>query len=390
MRRITIDQARRYALAAQGFDRDRPRSRLDRRHFRRVIDSIGMVQLDSVNVFSRSHYMPFFSRIGPYDRGVLDAWLWRSREMFEYWGHEASLIPVRHRPLWRWRMKAPWSWSRVERIKREDPDYLERVLHQVRVDGPLRTRDLDDPGTRDPTSMWGWSKGKVALEALFQRGDISVHDRINFTRLYAASEDVIPKPILARADLPRQEAQTELLDQAALSMGVATLTDLADYPRLKVPQARGLVDQMVRDGRLVEVEVSGWEKTAYLSPGARLPTRVEGRALLSPFDNLIWCRPRVERLWDFRYRIEIYVPEAKRTHGYYVLPFLLDGELVARVDLKTDRQRSVLVARGAWPEPNVDLVRIGRELKAELETVAQWLGMNEVEVADSGELAPYL
>lgn len=390
MRSLSIDQARRYALAAQGFTDQRPSGRIDVRHFRRVLHRVGLVQLDSVNVFSRAHYMPFFSRLGAYERVALDRWLWRSGEQFEYWGHEASLIPIEHYPLWRWRMEAPWSWNRVERIKKEDPGYLSRVLDQVRADGPLQTRDLESPGQRDANSMWGWSKGKVALEALFHQGDITVFDRVNFVRLYGATEDVIRDSALSAAGLSREEGQRQLVDMASSSMGVASLADLADYHRIRVPDARPLVEEMVQEGRLIEVEVEGWGTQAFLHPDARLPRQVDGRALLSPFDSLVWCRPRVDRLWDFHYRIEIYVPEAKRVHGYYVLPFLLDGELVARVDLKTDRAREVLRVKGAWAEDGVDRVRVGRELRAELDSVALWLGMEDLEIVDNGDLASFL
>ncbi len=390
MRRLSIDQARRYAVAAQGFGTPRPSGRVDVRQLRRVLNHVGLVQLDSVNVFSRAHFMPFFSRLGAYDRGALDRWLWRSGEQFEYWGHEASLIPIDHYPSLRWRMTAPWSWKRVERIKKEDPRYLNRVLQQVRSRGPLRTRDLKDPGERDASAMWGWSKGKVALEALFQQGEITVYDRENFVRLYAATEDVIPQMVLSVPDPARGESQKRLLELAAHSMGVATLPDLADYHRISASDARPLVAELVARGKLVEVEVEGWDIPGFLHPEARLPRAVDGRALLSPFDSLIWCRPRVERLWDFHYRIEIYVPEAKRVHGYYVLPFLLDGELVGRVDLKTDRQPGVLRVKGAWAEPEVDKVRVGRELRAELEDVASWLGMKDVEIVDNGDLSPFL
>lgn len=386
MRQITLDQARRYAIAAQGLDRPRPTGRVDVRHFRKVMAQLGLLQLDSVNAFSRAHYMPFFSRLGLYDRDALDRWLWTSREHFEYWGHEASVIPMEHYPLFRWRMTGEFGWKRVEAMKTERPGYLESVLAQVMELGPLQAKDLVEPGERIKGEMWGWSDGKVALEALFHRGDVTIHDRPNFSRLYAAAEDVIPGHVLDTPDPSRVEGQSALLELAARSLGVATLEDLADYPRISNPDARPLVDNLVGQGRLEEVTVTGWDKPGYLHPEARLPRSVNGRSLLSPFDNLVFCRPRVERLWDFHYRIEIYVPEAKRVYGYYVLPFLLDGELVARVDLKTDRKSGRLLVKGAWAEPGADRVRVGRELMWELEEVASWLGMTEVEVFENGDL----
>jgi uncharacterized protein YcaQ len=391
MRRLTIGQARRYALAAQGLTDPRPAGRVDVRHFRRVLDRIGLVQLDSVNVFSRTHYMPFFSRLGPYDRAALDRWLWGSGELFEYWGHEASLLPTRHHRLWRWRMDGHWVWDRVEQVKREHPGYMDSVLEQVRERGPLRTSDLHDPGVKDPVAaMWNWPKGKVALEALFMEGLITASHRPNFVRMYDLAERVIPKEHFEAESLAREEAQSVLLLEASRSLGVATADDLADYYRIRMPQARPLIERLASEGRIVAVEVEGWDRPGFLHPEAVLPRRAEGRALLSPFDNLIWYRDRVERMWDFHYRIEIYVPEPKRVHGYYVLPFLLDGHLVARVDLKTDRKASALLVRGAFAEPGVDQVWVGRELRAELESVAGWLGVGEVEIADNGDLARFL
>ncbi|MGH3668153.1 MAG: winged helix-turn-helix domain-containing protein, partial [Acidimicrobiia bacterium] len=370
-----------------GFADPRPTGRVGVRHFRRVVDRIGLVQLDSVNVFSRTHYMPFFSRLGSYDRAALDAWLWGSSEMFEYWGHEASLIPVQDHNLWRWRMNGTFNWTRLETMAREHPEYLDQVLEQVRDRGPLKTADLHDPGQRDGTSMWGWSKGKVALEALFMGGRVTTAHRPNFTRMYDLSERVIPGEHLGAQGLEREEAQSILLLKAARSMGVATAADLADYHRIGMPEARPLIERLSEEGELVEVEVEGWGRTAYLHAEARLPRKVEGRALLSPFDNLVWYRDRIERLWDFHYRIEIYVPEPKRVYGYYVLPFLLDGDLVARVDLKADRKNESLLVKGVFAEPGIDRARVARELRAELELTCSWLGLKDVVVGHSGDLA---
>jgi hypothetical protein len=343
-----------------------------------------------VNVFSRTHYMPFFARLGSYDRDVLDRWLWGSGELFEYWGHEASLIPTRDHPLWRWRMNGNREWDRVAQIHREHPGYMDAVLEQVRERGPLQTADLHDPGQRDGTAMWGWSKGKVALEALFMEGRVSISHRPNFVRMYDLTERVIAREHLGAEGLGREQAQSALLVKAAGSLGVGTATDLADYHRIRLPQARPLIEDLAASGQLEEVEVRGWSQPAYLDPGARLPRKVEGRALLSPFDNLIWFRDRVERLWDFHYRIEIYVPEPKRVYGYYVLPFLLDGDLVARVDLKSDRKTGALLVKGAWAEPDTDPIRVGRELRAELESIAAWLQLPDVVVTRNGDLAERL
>ena len=380
------DQARRYALAAQGFTDGRAPGRTDVRHFRKVVDSVGLIQLDSVNVFSRAHYMPFFSRIGPYDLDALDDWLWGSGEMFEYWGHEASLIPSPRHRLFRWRMSQALKWKRFVALEEEHPEYVEDVFRQVKERGPLRTRDLEAPGERDATQMWGWSNGKVALEALFLKGKVTAADRPNFIRLYDLPERVIPKQHLNSETPGHDEALAELLMLSAKAMGVATADDLADYYRIRMPAARPVLRRLVEAGDLVAVEVEGWDRPGYLHPDAKLPRSARGTALLSPFDNLIWYRPRVERLWDFHYRIEIYVPEQDRVHGYYVLPFLWNGDLVARVDLKTDRRDNALQVRGAFAEPGVDKRAVGRALRKELDLVASWLGLDDVVVARNGDL----
>ena len=391
MRKLTIDQARRFALGAQGFADPRPTGRVDVRHFRRVVDRIGLVQLDSVNVFSRTHYMPFFSRLGRYERGDLDAWLWRSGEMFEYWGHEASVIPTQRHRLFRFRMdRGAFTWSRFADLEENHPEYLESVYRQVEDDGPLRTRDLEEPGRRDGTQMWGWSDGKVALEALFMRGLVTTADRPNFTRMYDLTERVIPREHLDGPTPTQDESLEELLVLAAAHLGVGTTDDLADYYRIRLPVARPVIRRLADSGRIVEVEVEGWDNPAYLHPEATVPRRAGGTALLSPFDSLIWYRDRVERIWDFRYRIEIYVPEAKREYGYYVLPFLLDGHLVARVDLKTDRQGKALLVKGAFGEPGIDAKHVGRALLGELEQVASWLDLEDVVVTKNGDLYPVL
>lgn len=390
MRRLTKDQARRYALAAQGFNEGRASGRVDVRHFRRVIDQIGLIQLDSVNVFSRTHYLPFFSRIGVYDRDSLDEWIWDSGEMFEYWGHEASVIPVRDHRLFRWRMEQSLKWRRLKELEENQPGYVEDVYRQVSERGPLQTRDLDKPGERDGSAMWGWNNGKVALEVLFLQGRVTTSHRPNFVRMYDVTERVIdPKHLEGSAPI-HDEALTELLMKASTALGVATADDLADYYRMRMPAARPLVRRLVDDERLIEVEVEGWEKPAYLDPDATLPRKARGTALLSPFDNLIWYRPRVERLWDFHYRIEIYVPEPKREYGYYVLPFLLDGMLVGRVDLKTDRRSNLLKVQGAYSEPDVDQKAVGRALRKELDLIVSWLGLEDLSVARNGDLYPFL
>ncbi|MDP9494067.1 MAG: winged helix DNA-binding domain-containing protein, partial [Actinomycetota bacterium] len=283
MRSISIDQARRYALAAQGFTEPRPSGRVDVRHFRRVLDRVLVVQLDSVNVFSRTHYMPFFSRLGAYDHAALDQWLWRSGEMFEYWGHMASVLPVADHRLFRWRMERGFSWDRMEQLIADRPGYLEGVLDEVRRRGPLQTSDLDDPGEKGDRTinpMWNWSHGKVALEMLFVQGKLAAADRRNFVRIYDLAERVIPPADFDAAALPKEEAQSILLERSARALGVGTADDVADYYRIRMPEARPLVKRLVAEGRLIEVAVRGWDKPALLHPEAMLPRSVQGRALL--------------------------------------------------------------------------------------------------------------
>jgi uncharacterized protein YcaQ len=390
MRKISKVQARRLALAAQGFIGSRATGRVDVRHFRKVVQRLGVIQLDSVNVFSRTHYLPFFSRIGLYDRSALDDWLWQSGEMFEYWGHMASLLPTQHHRLFRWRMERGWVWNRAEQLIADQPGYLESVLDQVRLRGPIQTSELEDPGERGQDAMWNWSNGKVALEMLFIKGELTTAARPNFVRKYDLTDRVIPKQHLDVPTPGQDEAMAELLVMSAEALGIGTADDLADYYRIRMPVARPVLRRLVASGDLVEVEVEGWPGPGYLHPAASLPRRAGGTALLSPFDNLIWYRDRVERLWDFHYRIEIYVPEPKRIYGYYVLPFLLDGDLVGRVDLKTDRKSNALQVRGAFSEAGVDRERVARSLRSELELVATWLGLDDIVVRRSGDLAPVL
>lgn len=390
MRTLTVDQARRFALAAQGLTEGRATGRVDVRHFRKVLGQIGLVQLDSVNVFSRTHYLPFFSRIGPYDREALDDWLWGSGEVFEYWGHEASLIPTEHHRLFRWRMDRGVKWNRMRQLEENHPGYIEDVFDQVEERGPLQTRDLRAPGERDRSSMWGWSDGKVALEVLFLQGKVTVANRPNFTRKYDLTERVIPDEHLNTGTPEGEEGPEELIVLAAEALGVGTAEDLADYYRISVPMARPIIRRLVDSERLTEVEVEGWGASAYLHPDATLPRSARGTTLLSPFDSLVWYRPRVERLWDFHYRIEIYVPEPQRVYGYYVLPFLLDGDLVGRVDLKSSRRDETLQVKGAFAEEGVDQKRVARALRKELDLIVEWLGLEDLVVARNGNLSELL
>jgi len=393
---LSARAARRIALAAQGFADRRPAGAVTARHLRRAIGQIGLLQLDSVNVFSRTHYMPLFSRLGPYPREALDRMAAHTdgrvrRELFEYWAHEASLVPLELQPCLRWRMARAGhdAWGSVRRIAREQPELVAQVKELVRERGPIRAGETEvERAAKKPGQMWNWHDGKVALEWLFWSGQVTAARRINFERRYDLTERVLPAELLERETPPVEEAQRQLIRVAARACGVATEPDLGDYFRLPRRESKLRVAELVEAGELEPVTVEGWEAPAYLWPQARRPRRVDARALLSPFDSLIWFRPRTERIFDFHYRIEIYVPQPKRVYGYYVLPFLLGDALVARVDLKSDRQAGVLLVQGAYAEEGAEPERVAPELAAELATVAAWLGLdNGVAVGRRGDLA---
>lgn len=383
MRTLTLSQARRIALAAQGFADPRPTGRVDVRHFRRVIRRINLLQLDSVNVLVRAHYMPMYSRLGPYDRDALDAWI-NGPEMFEYLGHVASVMPTEDLPMLRYRMHSARAYNRSRELMRTHPEYFEQVYEEVAAHGPMTVSDLSEPGARTGP-WWGHGDGKVALDWLYVTGRLTIRGRTpNFVSIYDLPERVFSRELLDR-ELPRDEARRQMLLRGARAHGVGTLSDLADYYRITkaAPELRRLVET----GLLEEVAVEGWDQPAYLYPGTPLPRRIRTRALLAPFDPIVWHRERTERLFGFHYRIEIYVPEPKRQFGYYVYPFLLNDELVARVDLKADRKAGVLRALGTYREDGQDPDRIAPELAAELEQMAAWLKLAEIHVANKGNLA---
>ncbi len=391
--RLSPAQARRVALAAQGF--------LDRRHepptmrtLLRTVARTSVLQIDSVNVLTRAQYMPLFSRMGPYDTGLLHRAAGRApRRLVEYWAHEAAFMPVELWPYMQHRMAVAdrLAWGGMRSIAREKPDLVRWVLEEVRRAGPLTARDVegDLPRRRDHWG-WNWSEAKRALEYLFFAGDVTVAHRGGaFERVYDVPERVLPGAVLARPTPTDDEAARELVRRAARSHGVATEQDLRDYFRMQVAPARRAVAELVEDGELRAVTVDGWKRPAYLHRDARLPRRVHARALLSPFDPVVWERRRTEDLFGFRYRIEIYVPAPRRVHGYYVLPFLLGDRLVARVDLKSDRPAGLLRVLGAFAEDHAPPETAG-ELAAELSSLSEWLGMGEVTVAPRGDLAPAL
>ncbi|MDO8185605.1 crosslink repair DNA glycosylase YcaQ family protein [Conexibacter sp. JD483] len=393
---LSARAARRIALAAQGFADRRPAGAVTARHLRRAIAQLGLLQLDSVNVFSRTHYVPLFSRLGPYPRDALDRMAAHTdgrvrRELFEYWAHEASLVPLALQPHLRWRMARAGqdAWGGVRRIASEQPELVARVKQLVRERGPIRAGETDsERAVKQPGEMWNWHDGKVALEWLFWSGQVTAARRINFERRYDLMERVLPPALLEQPTPPVEESQRELLRVAARAHGVATEPDLGDYFRLPRRESKLRVAELVEAGELEPVTVEGWDAPAYLWPQARKPRRVEARALLSPFDSLIWFRPRTERIFGFHYRIEIYTPQPKRVYGYYVLPFLLGDALVGRVDLKSDRQAGLLRVQGAYLEAGAEADRVAPELAAELAVTAAWLGLeNGVVVGGRGDLA---
>jgi len=386
---LSVDQARRINLAAQGFAQPRPTGRVDRRHLRSVFDRLGLVQIDSVNVLVRSHYLPLFSRLGPYDRSLLDRLAYEDHEVFEYWGHAASLIQAELQPLLRWRMAGEHVWPGM-REWAESQDALITTLHTaVLADGPVSAADLDGAGTKKGP-WWGWGDTKRSLEHLFYTGKVGAIRRSTFERVYCDPALVLPPSVIARPTPDARDAMVALLERAARAHGIGTAKDLADYFLLPVKLARQLLDEMAEDGVVTPVTVDGWKQPAYLHRDAKLPRRVDACALVSPFDSVMWERDRVERLFDFRYRIEIYVPKPKRVYGYYVLPFLLGDRYVARVDLKADRARSQLLVQSAFKEDGVDDLEVAERLRDELRTMATWLALDDVVVADRGDLAPAL
>ncbi|CAN5338792.1 winged helix-turn-helix domain-containing protein [soil metagenome] len=383
---LTVSQARRMALAAQGFTDPRPAGRVDVRHLRRVVDRVGVLQIDSVNVVARAHELSLFSRLGPYSRDLLPDFVYRRKQLFEGWAHVASYVPTAWHPLFRHDMR-DWRGRIAEgEFVKEHPGYLEAVLEEVAAHGPLLASELRDPGQK-AGPWWGWAKGKTALELLFLRGDLAVAGRRNFARVYDLAEHVIPAEILAQPTPSREEAERELLVHAARACGVGTAADLVDYYRLRALRARPLLADLVRDGRLLHAEVRGWSEPAFAHPEAQLPRWVRAAALLSPFDPVVWFRPRAYALFDFHYRIEIYVPADKRRYGYYVFPFLLGDRIVARVDLKADRASGRLLVRGAFAEEHADLAMTAAGLAGELWRMADWLALDDVAVAPNGDLA---
>ncbi|HEX2129607.1 MAG TPA: crosslink repair DNA glycosylase YcaQ family protein [Solirubrobacterales bacterium] len=367
---------------SQGFGDQAPNGKPNGWDLRRVLRRVGLLQIDSVNVLERAHYLPAFSRLGPYPRELLDRSSQRApRRLFEYWGHEASLIPVEWHPLLRWRMAraADEAWGGMRRIQREKPELVARVLDQVRDRGPVAASELVEERPRRAGPWWEWSDVKVALEWLFWSGQVTAARRRRFERLYDLPERVLPRAVLAQPTPEPTDAQRELVRIASRCLGIAAERDLRDYFRLPTAETKERIAELVDAGELLEVDVEGWGRTrGYLAAGASVPRQVQATALIGPFDSLIWERSRVERLFGFEYRLEIYVPAPKRRHGYYVLPFLHGDTLVARVDLKADRAAGVLLVRAYHPEPHAP-PETREALAGELDDLAGWLGLERVD-----------
>jgi uncharacterized protein YcaQ len=383
--KLSADAARRIALAASGFGVARPDA-VNARQMQRCIERLGLLQIDSVNVLARAHYLPLFSRLGNYPRTLLDRAAWgrkSQRRLFEFWAHEASLLPLDTHPLLRWRMQQMASNAgdgkgKLHLFRKEKKAFIDAVRREITDRGPLAASDLSNGG-KARGAWWGWSDGKYAVEWLFFAGEVTTATRRgNFERVYDLTERVLPAAVLKQPTPTPEEAQRELLRRSARALGVATEFDLRDYFRLGVADTKARLAELVEAGELLPVAVEGWDRPAWLDPQARMPRRIEAQALLAPFDPLVWERDRTHRIFDFFYRIEIYTPLKKRNYGYYVLPFLLGDRLVGRVDLKADRANGRLLAHAIHVEPGINRRTVDGPLREELRLMADWLGLADV------------
>lgn len=381
---LSLNQARRLALAAQGFAGRSAATEVKPARLNQLLERLGVVQIDSVNAVVRSHYLPLFSRLGQYAPGLLEQAAWsagKRRTLFEYWGHEASLMPLALYPLMRWRMQRASQgegiYRQLAQFGRERQDVVQRVLDTVRDQGATGAGALTTRVER-AGPWWDWSEEKMALEWLFAAGEVTVAGRRGFERLYDVPERVLPSALINHPDVDEADAQRQLLLHSAAALGVATEKDLRDYFRLDPADSKSRLSELVEAGALLPATVKGWTQTAYCLPELKIPRAVKTSALLSPFDSLIWERARTERLFDFRYRLEIYTPQHKRVYGYYVLPFLHNERLVGRVDLRAERSRGRLHVH-ALHEEQVGIDEEGiHALARQLLEMARWLELPEV------------
>jgi uncharacterized protein YcaQ len=381
---LSIADARALALAAQGFDTPRPANKATQRHVNSLISRLGVIQIDSVNVLVRSQELPLFSRLGNHDRNAIPK-ATESQKIFEYWGHEAAHLPVEIHPLFRWKMEA----ARLGKARHwgltsfydDNKAFVKRMLKHVETNGPTTARELSTRTEKrgaDKKTWWDWDESKTALEYLFLTGQLMSRGRgTDFARIYDTPERVLPPNILNAPTPTEHDARKQLLMRSAIAQGVATATDLADYYRQKPAAIKPLIAELLEEGELHTVAVDGWAEKAFVHRSRKLPKQLHATALLSPFDSLVWCRPRNERLFDFRYRIEIYTPKEKRKFGYYVLPFMMNGEMVGRVDLKADRANSKLLVHSVHTEKGVKRAMINDALNTELRAMAAWLQLSE-------------
>jgi hypothetical protein len=395
---LSLKQARRIAIAAQGFDlaghgEGRGAVAAEKRHLRRMIERLGVVQIDSVNVVARAHTLPGFSRLGPYATADIDALAYsgRRRVLFEYWGHEASYLPVALQPLFRFRMARAAAgagiYTGLAKFGRERRELIDQVHREIERHGPMAASELSHDH-KGEGGWWGWSEGKMAVEWLFWAGMVTTATRRGaFERIYDVTERVLPQPVLDTPTPSDTDANRELVRLSSIALGIATERCLRDYYRLEVADTKAAVASLVESGDLIPVTVEGFRNPAYLARDARVPRKVEARALLAPFDPLVWQRERTEGLFGARIRLEIYTPAEKRVHGYYVLPFLLGDTLAARVDLKADRAGSVLVAQATHREEGAKAADVAGPLAAELRLMAAWLGLSDVRAEPRGDLA---
>jgi uncharacterized protein YcaQ len=392
---LSKQEAKRIAIRAQGLAEGRSSENsgnpttLD--DVSRTIRKMGLLQIDSVNVCVRSHYMPLFSRLGTYDMDLLDRLAYQEKSVFETWAHVASFVPVEHHRLFRQKMANHEPRHRVARLIEEQPGFLEKALEQVRKHGTMTASELDGAGKRQ-SPWWGYTSGKVAMEWHFATGELSVTHRKNFARYYDLTERVIPADHLNGNTPSVEESHREMMRIAVNAHGVGTVADLADYYRIKKADAKARLSELVEEGDVQRVSVEGWSQDEEVFAPGKIASHgpTSARALLTPFDPLVWDRDRIERLFDFFYRIEIYVPEKDRQYGYYVYPFVLGEDLVARVDLKADREKGVLRVKGAFVEDSPDRDYVAANLADELRLMAGWLGLKRVGTGRKGNLMPAL